>query len=27
VLVLMANNFSFIFSIWRALAPFYAAAP
>jgi hypothetical protein len=27
VLVLMVNNFIFIFSIWRALAPFYAAAP
>ncbi|MCL4269483.1 MAG: hypothetical protein KJZ72_08055 [Anaerolineales bacterium] len=27
VLILMVNNFSFIFSIWRALAPFYAAAP
>ena len=27
VLVLMVNNFSFIFSIWRALAPFYAAVP
>lgn len=27
VLVLMVNNFSFIFSIWRALASFYAAAP
>ncbi|MBI2334171.1 MAG: hypothetical protein HYU84_18770 [Chloroflexi bacterium] len=27
VLALMVNNFNFIFNIFRALAPFYAAAP
>ena len=27
VLTLMVNNFNFIFNIWHALAPFYAAAP
>lgn len=27
VLTLMVNNFSFMFNIWHALAPFYAAAP